>query len=79
MFFFIIFRKVICIGAPRLHEYLRYNRDRLSIASVLLDLDHRLEQFFDRKELFMFNMFNHHFMDGDSRHKEFEEFFNNLG
>lgn len=67
-------RKVICVGAPRLHEYLRFHRDRLDIASVLLDLDHRLEQFFGRDELFMFNMFNHHFMDGILRETEFEDF-----
>lgn len=65
---------MICIGAPRLHEYLRFHRDRLNIASVLLDLDRRLEQFLGRDELFMFNMFNHHFMDGDGRQTEFEEF-----
>lgn len=65
-------RRVVCIGAPRLHEHLRAERESLQIYSVLLDLDERLEPFYERQEFYRFNMFNGWFPDGDARGAEFD-------
>lgn len=68
-------RRVVCIGAPRLHEYVRANSERLGgCSSVLLDLDDRLEQFYGRHEFFRFNMFNGWWVDGAQRGVEFDAF-----
>lgn len=56
------FRKVICIGAPRLHEYLKNNT---KIDSILLDFDKRFHQFYSKEEYCWYNMFNHHFFGGE--------------
>lgn len=66
--------RVVCIGAPRLHEYLRSQHDRLRIDSVLLDLDERLEAFYGRDEFYRFNMFNGWWADGEQRSDEFDRF-----
>lgn len=67
-------RRVICIGAPRLHEHIRAQRADLHIDSVLLDLDERLEPFYGRDEFFRFNMLNGWFGDGgDRRSIEFDD------
>lgn len=68
-------RRVVCIGAPRLHEYVREHSERLGgCTSVLLDLDDRLEQFYGRHEFFRFNMFNGWWVDGTKRGEEFDAF-----
>lgn len=69
-----IFSKIICIGAPRLHEYLRFHYDRLKIKSILLDFDQRYKQFYSPDEFLMYNMFNHYFFDGDNAELKFEQF-----
>lgn len=66
--------KVICIGAPRLHEYLKVNFDSLQIKSIILDIDSRLKLFFDKNEYFEYNMLNDYFFDGPEKRKLFEEF-----
>lgn len=68
------FRKIICVGAPRLYEYLSSHIERLKINTILLDLDDRLELFYDPKEYFRYNMFNNHFLDGQHRSAAFKEF-----
>lgn len=68
-------RRIVCIGAPRLHEYVREHSARLGgCASVLLDLDDRLEPFYGRHEFYRFNMFNGWWADGSQRGAEFDEF-----
>lgn len=57
-----------------MYEYLKSNIERLKINTVLLDLDDRLEQFYDPTEYFRYNMFNNHFLDGQHRTKAFKEF-----
>jgi len=49
---------VLCIGMPRLHEYLSV----AGVNSVLLDIDDRFEKF-HLGNFFKFNMFNCHFFD----------------
>lgn len=70
--------KVICIGAPRLHEHLKCSFDGLSIHSILLDFDHRFRAFRSARatyrDYFHYNMFNNHFFDGQEAVGEFELF-----
>lgn len=66
--------RIVCIGAPRLHEHVRENAARLRCRSVLLDLDARLEQFYGRAEFYRFNMFNGWWADGRARGADFDEF-----
>lgn len=72
--------KVICIGAPRLHEYLKNSFDSFRIQSVLLDFDHRFYAFRSayaaRRDYFRYNMFNNYFFDGQEAIDEFEQFLN---
>lgn len=56
------FSKIICVGAPRLHEYVR-GRPELQIQSILLDFDSRFYSFYSHVEFTRFNMFNNHFFD----------------
>lgn len=70
----IIFSKVICLGAPRLHEYLEMNFKSLQITSIILDIDSRLKMFFDKDKYFEYNMMNNYFFDGPLKQKQFEEF-----
>ncbi|XP_074085785.1 rRNA N(6)-adenosine-methyltransferase ZCCHC4 isoform X3 [Macrotis lagotis] len=61
------FRKVLCVGTPRLHELIRLKAsgDKESdIKSLLLDIDFRYSQFYTEESFCHYNMFNHHFFDG---------------
>merc|ERR1712071_499821 len=49
---------VLCIGMPRLHEYLL----NIGVNSILIDIDDRFETFHSTT-FFKFNMFNSHFFD----------------
>lgn len=70
--------KVICIGAPRLHEYLKNSFGSIGIRSVLLDFDRRFYAFRSvrapHRDYFRYNMFNNHFFDGQEAVEEFEQF-----
>lgn len=66
--------KVICVGAPRLHEYLKTNFPSIQIKSVILDIDSRLKTFFDTNEYFEYNMLNDYYFDGPEKRSLFEEF-----
>lgn len=50
---------VLCIGMPRLHEYLL----ALAVNSILVDIDDRFEVFHP-SSFFKYNMFNSHFFGG---------------
>lgn len=80
MKYFLSDSKVICIGAPRLHEYLKNSLGSLDIRSVLLDFDHRFHAFRSartpHRDYFRYNMFNNHFFDGQEAVNEFEPFLN---
>nr|XP_012327871.1 zinc finger CCHC domain-containing protein 4 isoform X3 [Aotus nancymaae] len=61
------FRRVLCVGTPRLHELIRLtaSADRnANIKSLLLDIDFRYSQFYMEDSFCHYNMFNHHFFDG---------------
>ncbi|XP_003773389.1 rRNA N6-adenosine-methyltransferase ZCCHC4 [Sarcophilus harrisii] len=61
------FRKVLCVGTPRLHELIRLKAsgDKESdVKSLLLDIDFRYSQFYTEESFCHYNMFNHHFFDG---------------
>ncbi|XP_060795167.1 rRNA N6-adenosine-methyltransferase ZCCHC4 [Neoarius graeffei] len=61
------YRKVLCIGTPRLHELIKIRsaEDKTnSMKSLLLDIDFRYSQFYPQNEFCHYNMFNHHFFDG---------------
>lgn len=54
--------QIICIGTPRLHEFIRAHKNG-EIKSLLMDIDNRFQPFYPN-EFCHFNMFNYHFMDG---------------
>ncbi|XP_076992646.1 rRNA N(6)-adenosine-methyltransferase ZCCHC4 isoform X4 [Tamandua tetradactyla] len=61
------FRRVLCVGTPRLHELIRMNASgdkKSNIKSLLLDIDFRYSQFYMEDSFCHYNMFNHHFFDG---------------
>ncbi|XP_060044244.1 rRNA N6-adenosine-methyltransferase ZCCHC4 isoform X2 [Erinaceus europaeus] len=60
------FRRVLCVGTPRLHELIRLkaSSDKSNIKSLLLDIDFRYSQFYMEDSFCHYNMFNHHFFDG---------------
>lgn len=73
----LFYSKVICIGAPRLHEYLKFHYANLAIESILLDLDKRFYTFFnqnDTMDYFHYNMFNNYFFAGSSAQRAFGKF-----
>uniref|UniRef100_A0A1B0FHU2 CTCHY-type domain-containing protein n=1 Tax=Glossina morsitans morsitans TaxID=37546 RepID=A0A1B0FHU2_GLOMM len=60
--------KILCMGAPRLHGYLR-NHCKNWLQSFLLDLDHRFHYFYDDEEFAWYNMCNNFFFDECQRRK----------
>lgn len=67
--------KVICMGAPRLHEYLMTNT---GTKSLLLDIDERFRWFYDETCFLRYNMFNHHFFDSIVTQNTFSNFLQNI-
>ncbi|KAM6150126.1 LOW QUALITY PROTEIN: rRNA N(6)-adenosine-methyltransferase ZCCHC4 [Erethizon dorsatum] len=61
------FRRVLCVGTPRLHELIRLTTSgdkKSNLRSLLLDIDFRYSQFYMEDSFCHYNMFNHHFFDG---------------
>ncbi|XP_016863618.1 rRNA N(6)-adenosine-methyltransferase ZCCHC4 isoform X2 [Homo sapiens] len=61
------FRRVLCVGTPRLHELIKLTASgdkKSNIKSLLLDIDFRYSQFYMEDSFCHYNMFNHHFFDG---------------
>lgn len=55
------FSNIICLGSPRLHDFIRIHK---KMSSMLLDIDDRFQSFYP--EYFChYNMFNHTFFNGD--------------
>nr|XP_012222763.1 PREDICTED: zinc finger CCHC domain-containing protein 4 [Linepithema humile] len=58
-------KQVLCIGTPRIHEYItEYHIDEMS--SLLLDLDGRFHNFFGPLDYCWYNLFNNHFFNKDA-------------
>ncbi|XP_078071689.1 rRNA N(6)-adenosine-methyltransferase ZCCHC4 isoform X2 [Mustelus asterias] len=71
------FRRVLCVGTPRLHELIRVRQSEKKgsvIKSQLLDIDFRYSQFYSEEEFCHYNMFNHHFFGGKSAFEVFQTF-----
>lgn len=64
MFSCLNLRKVICIGAPRLHDFIRNTKPELT--SILLDIDDRFEAFNPPNDFIRYNMFNNHLFNDDN-------------
>ncbi|KAM3590515.1 uncharacterized protein V6R79_010997 [Siganus canaliculatus] len=63
------YRKVLCVGTPRLHELIKLRnleQKHEPMKSLLLDIDFRYAQFYSQEEFCHYNMFNHHFFDGEA-------------
>ncbi|XP_011303418.1 zinc finger CCHC domain-containing protein 4 [Fopius arisanus] len=58
-------KHVLCIGAPRIHEYISKNHEEMT--SLLLDFDGRYHNFFGPLSFCWYNLFNHHFFSEEAR------------
>ncbi|CAG9773825.1 unnamed protein product [Ceutorhynchus assimilis] len=65
------YKHVICIGTPRIHEYIQSNVKTLS--SILLDIDDRFHNFFGPLDFCWYNSFNNHFFFEEAK-QVFEDF-----
>ncbi|XP_045140301.1 rRNA N6-adenosine-methyltransferase ZCCHC4 [Echinops telfairi] len=70
------FTRVLCVGTPRLHELIRLKAsdEKSNIKSLLLDIDFRYSQFYLEDSFCQYNMFNHHFFDGQAALEECRAF-----
>ncbi|XP_053260164.1 rRNA N6-adenosine-methyltransferase ZCCHC4 isoform X1 [Podarcis raffonei] len=71
------FKRVLCVGTPRLHEFIEFQTSQdqeICIKSLLLDIDFRYSQFYTEKDFCHYNMFNHHFFAGEAAYKICEKF-----
>ncbi|XP_013389825.1 zinc finger CCHC domain-containing protein 4 [Lingula anatina] len=68
------FEKVLCIGAPRIHEAIQSSSRSQKMETLLLDMDHRYEQFYQLDQFCRYNMFNHHFFRGDKSREVYTQF-----
>ncbi|XP_073331364.1 rRNA N6-adenosine-methyltransferase ZCCHC4 [Pagrus major] len=63
------YRKVLCVGTPRLQELIKLRnleQKHEPMKSLLLDIDFRYAQFYNKDEFCHYNMFNHYFFDGEA-------------
>nr|XP_054765566.1 rRNA N6-adenosine-methyltransferase ZCCHC4-like [Lytechinus pictus] len=67
------FKRVLCVGVPRLHEVIIQNSSS-GLESLLLDIDHRFGQFYPPSQFCRYNMFNHYFLDGPTSQERCREF-----
>lgn len=72
MLYSLKFKKVLCIGAPRLHEHLK--NSKYGFKSYLLDFDNRFNTFNKSSEFSWYNMFNHHFFEGQCGKEHYLQF-----
>ncbi|XP_044152496.1 rRNA N6-adenosine-methyltransferase ZCCHC4 isoform X3 [Bufo gargarizans] len=69
--------RVLCVGTPRLHEWIKSKSPENSkpkVKSLLLDIDFRYSQFYGTDEFCHYNMFNHHFFGGEASQKICQKF-----
>lgn len=58
------YRRVLCVGTPRLQELIKLRNlepKHQKMESLLLDIDFRYAQFYSQEDFCLYNMFNHHF------------------
>lgn len=63
------YKKVLCVGTPRLQELIKLRnleQKHEPMKSLLLDIDFRYAQFYSQDEFCHYNMFNHHFFNGEA-------------
>ncbi|XP_022603597.1 zinc finger CCHC domain-containing protein 4 [Seriola dumerili] len=63
------YRKVLCVGTPRLQELIKLRnleQKHEPMKTLLLDIDFRYAQFYSQDEFCHYNMFNHHFFGGEA-------------
>ncbi|XP_003226171.2 rRNA N6-adenosine-methyltransferase ZCCHC4 [Anolis carolinensis] len=64
------FRRVLCVGTPRLHELIKFQAScKGEMKSLLLDIDFRYSQFYTEEEFCHYNMFNHYFFAGEAAYE----------
>ncbi|KAG7221526.1 hypothetical protein INR49_017182 [Caranx melampygus] len=71
------FTKVLCVGTPRLQELIKLRsleQKHEPMKTLLLDIDFRYAQFYSQDEFCHYNMFNHHFFDGEASSATLQEF-----
>ncbi|XP_071441061.1 rRNA N(6)-adenosine-methyltransferase ZCCHC4 [Hetaerina americana] len=61
---------VICIGAPRIHEYISVMPSSI-MKTLLLDIDERYYNFYGSDQFCHYNMFNNYFFGGEHARKLF--------
>ncbi|XP_021377170.1 zinc finger CCHC domain-containing protein 4-like isoform X2 [Mizuhopecten yessoensis] len=66
------FTHIVCVGAPRIFEAIELKKDSAT-KGLLLDLDHRY-QLYPTTKFCRYNMFNHHFFDGQKSEDVFKQF-----
>lgn len=67
------FRKIVCIGTPKIHEFIA-SKAVPGLSSILLDIDFRYMQFFNGQQFCHYNMFNNYFFGGKSSNQSFKDF-----
>ncbi|XP_062991266.1 rRNA N6-adenosine-methyltransferase ZCCHC4 [Elgaria multicarinata webbii] len=71
------FKRVLCVGTPRLHELIKSqasNEQKISVKSLLLDIDFRYSQFYTEEDFCHYNMFNHYFFAGEAAYEICQKF-----
>ncbi|XP_063165986.1 rRNA N6-adenosine-methyltransferase ZCCHC4 isoform X2 [Candoia aspera] len=71
------FKRVLCVGTPRLHELIQLEaspKGKISMKSLLLDIDFRYSLFYPEEDFCHYNMFNHCFFAGEAASRVCEEF-----
>lgn len=67
------FHRIVCIGTPKIHEYI-VSEEVPGLSSILLDIDCRYMQFFNGQQFCHYNMFNNYFFGGESSKQNFKDF-----
>lgn len=57
--------KIVCLGTPRLHDYIKSKSTRLK--SILMDIDSRFEAFNNPGDFIQYNMFNNYYFKADDK------------
>lgn len=68
---YFLFRNLLCIGTPSIHEVVQGQSD---IKSLLLDYDDRHHQFYQPDKFLWYNMFNNYLLNGESDEKILKKF-----
>nr|CAD7574859.1 unnamed protein product [Timema californicum] len=58
-------KHVVCLGTPRIHECILTDYEG-QLTSLLLDIDHRYHNFYNKDQFCWYNSFNNYFFGGES-------------